>query len=170
MNTLFKILSASLVITLVFVSEGSAQRIKHNIESLRGLKGIMMAIEDLKPDIEEDGLSQEKIQTDVELKLRLAGIIVLDDNGWLNEPGQPYLYVNINSKKNNAAGIYAFNIGVSLKQNVIIARVPELLISTETWQAENVGYISVKNAAGMRDLIKDVVDIFINDFLAVNTK
>ena len=170
MNTFMKIVSVSLIITFGFVSDGSSQRISHNIESLRGIEGVMVAVEDLKTDITEDGLSIEKIQTDVELKLRLAGITVLNETGWLKERGQPYLYVNVNSNKNKKAGMYSFNISVNVRQNVIVARNPDVLISADTWHAEHVGYINVKNAAGLRDLIKDVVDIFINDYLAVNTK
>ena len=51
LNTFLRIVSVSFVVTFAFVLEGSAQRIKHNIESLRGLTGVMVAIEDLKPDI-----------------------------------------------------------------------------------------------------------------------
>jgi hypothetical protein len=165
-----KIVSVSLIITFGFVSSGPAQRISHTIESLRGIEGVMVAVEDLKPDIAGDGLSKEKIQTDVELKLRFAGITVLDENAWLNERGQPYLYVNINSNKNTGTGMYSFNISVVLRQNVIVARNPDVLISADTWHADHVGYVNVKNAAGLRESIKDVVDIFINDYLAVNTK
>ena len=39
-------------------------------ESLRGLPGVQVLIEDIRPDAQADGLSQEAIRTAVELILR----------------------------------------------------------------------------------------------------
>ncbi len=45
-------------------------------ESLRGIPGVYVLIEHLNPDAESDGLTRTQLRTDVELKLRLAGIKV----------------------------------------------------------------------------------------------
>jgi hypothetical protein len=50
-------------------------------ESLRGLHGVYVLVEDLRPEVEQAGLTVAMIRTDAELKLRLAGIRVLTQGG-----------------------------------------------------------------------------------------
>lgn len=45
--------------------------------TLKGLRGVSVMIESLEPEVERDGLSRSTIETDVELKLRQAGITVV---------------------------------------------------------------------------------------------
>ena len=47
--------------------------------SLKGLKGVGVIVGDMEPEVERAGLTQASIQTDVELKLRLAGIPLLSE-------------------------------------------------------------------------------------------
>ena len=44
---------------------------------LRGLQGCEVVVENLRPEIERGGLTREQLQTDMELKFRMAGIKVL---------------------------------------------------------------------------------------------
>ena len=44
--------------------------------TLRGLNSVFVLVEEVDPEIERDGLTASQIKTDVELKLRLAGIKV----------------------------------------------------------------------------------------------
>src|SRR5438034_777368 len=48
--------------------------------TLRGLKGIVVAIEDLEPEIEREGLTSAQIRTDAELKIHKANIQILPLN------------------------------------------------------------------------------------------
>jgi membrane-bound lytic murein transglycosylase D len=61
--------------------------------SLRGIHALRVVVEDLSSAVEQAGLHRTDIQTDVELKLRLAGIKVLPEDA---QPLSPYLYVNAN--------------------------------------------------------------------------
>jgi membrane-bound lytic murein transglycosylase D len=61
--------------------------------SLRGIQALRVVVEDLSSAVEQAGLHRTDIQTDVELKLRLAGIKVLPEDA---QPLSPYLYVNAN--------------------------------------------------------------------------
>jgi|SoiMethySBSTD1v2_1073268.scaffolds.fasta_scaffold3308556_1 hypothetical protein len=47
--------------------------------SLRGLLGVEVIVEDLKPEVERAELSRTQLQTDVELRLRQSGIRVLTE-------------------------------------------------------------------------------------------
>jgi hypothetical protein len=164
------------------MKESSMQGIDKKSESLRGLKEVQILIEALRPDIEEDGLKISQIQTDVELKLRLAGINIYTETPitlrkmFLHfEMGAPYLYVNVNSNK-NVLGFYSVNISVALKQNVYLPRemkddIKKVHLSTITWVRESLGSAREAEVANyVRDIIKDKVDEFINDYLSVNPK
>ena len=72
---------------------------RRDIYSLKGLKGISIAVEDLPNVAIKDGLSEQQLEADAELKLRQAGIkvIPLDLNSKI--PGSPILHININQKK-----------------------------------------------------------------------
>jgi hypothetical protein len=57
--------------------EGDAADDEDTRTTLRRLSGIRVLIESLEPDMERAGLSQQQLQTDVELQLRHAGLRVL---------------------------------------------------------------------------------------------
>lgn len=59
--------------------------------SLRGLKGVAVIVEDLKPEVEQNGLTTGAIQTDAELKLRQASIPVLASG-----EGGAFLHISVN--------------------------------------------------------------------------
>ena len=84
-------------------------------ESLRGLPGVQVLIEDIRPDAQADGLSQEAIRTAVELILRSSGIRVLTQSERLETPSKPYLSVHVGTDK-HASGQYSFNARVELHQ------------------------------------------------------
>ena len=81
--------------------------------TLRGLNGVQVVIEALTPKMEEDGLAAKQLQTDVELRLRAAGIPVLSQAEALNTKGMPYLYVNIRAKSSDD-GLYGYSVEVDL--------------------------------------------------------
>jgi len=139
-------------------------------DSLKDLKGVHVIVDNLKSDIEKDGLSTSTIQADVEQKLRMAGIKVLTEEEWIKEPGGPYLYVGVSSYKRDT-GLYAFHIEVELSQDVILSRKQDVLCPAVTWACIGLtGTVGAKKVNGLRNKIKDRVDLFINDYFDVNPK
>ena len=53
--------------------------------SLRGLEGIYVIVEDLKPDVEEDGLTRRQIEVEVMKRLKTAGIKMLSEEAFIYE-------------------------------------------------------------------------------------
>jgi hypothetical protein len=138
--------------------------------SLKGLHGVQVLVERLDPLVEA-GLTTGDIQTDVELKLRLAGIPVLSKQEMLATPGQPYLYVNVNVNSSATRDLWPDHIEIQLNQNVTLARSPEpLVVGATTWSTGSVGAVFKQNLRSLRDGVKDQVDRFINAYLAVNPK
>ena len=137
---------------------------------LRGLKGVNVMVADLRPEIERSGLSKTQIQTDVELKLRMAGIKVLSEEEYLSVPGFPHLYVRIAGFKAEAIRHYVFSVSVELMQEVYLVRTaPDFTeYGAVTWSHSIVG-ISPKLGT-IRAGVKDMVDRFIKAYLSVNPK
>ena len=138
-------------------------------KTLKGLKGVRVMVELLSPDIEKDGLRRNSIYTDVEVKLRVAGIKVLTIEEWAIK-SDVILYVCVHSLK--LMEIYFYVTYVELHQKVLLERDPKIIRSgITTWEAIGImGTVGAENVNSIRDKIKDQVDEFINDYLAVNPK
>lgn len=161
-------LSISIVLLLSFLIFYSNAYPVNEADSLRGLRGVYVFIWDLPPEIERNGLlTKDQIRTDVELKLRTAGIRVLPPN-----PENPlfFVYVNVHyaDTVNKRVG-FAFIIHCELRQNVYLERDSTIKNWAITWGKSASG-IGSENFERIRNEIKDQVDMFINDYLSVNPK
>jgi hypothetical protein len=104
-------------------------------ETLRGLQGVGVLVEDIRPETEHDGLTRDQVRIDVELRLRQSGIRVLSREERAATPGAPYLYVNINTYKRPMTEIYSYDISVELNQAVLLTRDPSIwAIGATTWE------------------------------------
>jgi hypothetical protein len=137
-------------------------------KTLRGISRINVLVEPLGSDAKDDGLSEQSIQTDVELKLRMAGITVVTEVESLKAPGMPVLYVFVQTKL--SGGLYAFSITVSLEQGVLLARDTSVFILTSTWSASSIGAVGKSNLSQVRGSVGDAADQFLNAYLSVNPR
>ncbi len=126
--------------------------------SLAGLAGVDVVIEGLSSGADKLGLTKDAIQTDVELKLRLAGMQIV-------ALSSVFLWISVTvTKSGNAADIL-----VELDQPVRLVRDPTILTPTGcTWSKSTVG--ANPTAEGIRNIIKDSVDSFLNAWLSENPK
>jgi hypothetical protein len=153
---------------LVAASAATAQDDEISRQSLKELKGVVVLVEPLKAEVEQDGLTKTSIQTDVELKLRQAGIAVLTQAEGHAVPGGPVLYINVNT---SSGPLYAFSIRVEVCQDVRLDRDPSIrIIGATTWSVAGGGSVGRNNLRVIRDGIKDHVDQFINAYLSVNPR
>lgn len=134
--------------------------------SLRGLKGVEVIIDlSPRPEAEQNGLTTSAIRTDVELKLRQAGIPVLATEG-----GNPWLGVIVNVVPSSGT-IWPYAITVELRQNAFLLRDSSILaLGTVTWSVGAISGVGKQDLSSVRDVVKDQVDKFINAYLAVNPK
>ena len=117
-----------------------------------------------------DGLDTTQIRTDVELKLRQAGITVLTRQERLSTAAAPYLYVNVQAIKSRA-NVYAFSANVELLQRVTLVRNPAMSIPATTWSATCIiGGVGSQKVGSVREHVRDLTDQFINAYLAANPK
>jgi hypothetical protein len=137
-------------------------------ESLKGLRGVAVVVL-AAPEAEQGGLSQATLQTDVELKLRQAGIRVLTSTERPSAPGAPILVVTLGTTR-SPAGFYAYAVTVGLAQHVYLARDPTMGAWATTWTTGSVGYTGQARMDTIRSVVRDYVDRFLNAYLAVNPK
>jgi hypothetical protein len=157
--------TAALVTLLLTVTgNGRGQDSELSRETLRGLTGVKVVVEPLEPEIERAGLTTSQLQTDVELKLRLASIKVFTQA----EPA-PFLYVSATAQRLPDLPIYAFSLRVELQQLVTLVRNSERAAAT-TWDSTGVAVVGASNLSQVRDSIKDGVDKFVNAYLSVNPR
>lgn len=113
-------------------------------ESLRGPPGVLVIVEELNPDARKDGLSQEVIQTAVELVLRSNGIRVLSKSELSDTPSMPSLFVNVYTLK-NPNGLYAYSVFLGLSQAVRLLTKGEKTVHAPTWTYVEVGTVGHVN-------------------------
>jgi len=133
--------------------------------TLRGVEGVRVVVEELRPEVERTGLSRQQLQTDVELRLRKAGIRVLTKEERV--PGRPWLYVNANVTV-GASGIIAYQIDVGLRQNARLETDDSFAIAI-TW-TYSTGMWVASTPTHVRNLVQDGVDHFINAYLSVHPR
>jgi hypothetical protein len=147
-------------LVFLFVGNACAAGSQVEIDSLRGIKSIEVVVEHLTNN--ESGPSEGQIKSDVELKLRLAGIKLIS-------PGKDgFLYVRIGCRHINNY-VYSVNIIVQYKQPVYLMRNQSSSIGA-TWESGSFGYIGSQKIDSLRDAIKDIIDLFLNDYLTANPK
>lgn len=176
MNTSKKIAILTFAISIPFLFSPSKSFSLSCMESLKGLEGVEVLIEELKPDLEDFNLTMIQIQADVELKLRMGGIEVLskEENEKIQPLRKPYLYIKINSyKMPRRKGSFAFNIEIALNQQVVLREHSTFLkkpFYAPTWYTSFVGAVSGEKVPEIRDVVKDLTDKFINAYLTANPK
>jgi hypothetical protein len=158
--------AAFVVVFLFWAPIAHADDDENTRPSLRGLKGVAVIIEDLKPEIEQNGLTVSAIRTDVELKLRQVGIPII---GLVNTPGKPFLHISVDVLRSERP-TWPYVITVELRQMIFLTRDPSISVHLATWDVSSFGTIPKQNLRNLRDSVKDLVDEFINVYLAANPK
>jgi biotin operon repressor len=138
-------------------------------ESLRDLKGVYISVESLAPEIQKDGLTEDRIRKDVELMLREAGIKILSKKEWFDAEGSPYLYVNAYILKLRDTREYIYSVNISFKQTVYPARKPVEITGAATWTIGGIIGIT-PDLDKIRASVKTQVEEFIKAYLSVNPK
>ena len=176
MKTAKKISSLGLAISFFFLFPPSKSFSLSSMESLQGLKGVEVLVEELNPDLENFSLTMIQIQSAVESKLRKAGVKVLskEENEKIQPLRKPYLYIKINSYTlSSRKESIAFNVGMALNQQVVLRGYPDSkskCFYAPTWYTSSVGAAGRKNILDIIDVVEDLTEKFINAFLTVNPR
>jgi hypothetical protein len=132
---------------------------------LSGLAEFDVVVENLSPDL-AGMLTRDTLVTDVELRLRQAGIR-------LNSDAREYLYVHVSAVPGTklASGLFAFDITMRFMQPVYLARNRQWTMAS-TWHSKGQMRIVGRDnfSEYVRGTVRDEVDQFIKVYLAANPK
>ena len=136
-------------------------------DTLRGLTGVHVVVEELRPEAVKDGLSKDAIEQKVIQKLWDAGVRVLMEDQWTLAEGAPYLYLNVNAVKSR--DLYVYAVDLQLNQTVRLERLPTIAVAATTWATGcRVGAVSADSVRVLDQVAAQSVDRFIEDFRAAN--
>src|SRR5882672_8515945 len=106
------LLSGAVVSSLV--GQGNT---KDSRQTLAGLTGVYVSVEVLTGDAQRNELWETQLRTDVELRLREAGVKVVAMEDIKSIPGLPYLYVGVGTLEiRSTPGLYALSVNVDFVQ------------------------------------------------------
>ncbi len=149
------------------ISTGTQAYITHGEEEvLSGLEAVGIKVERLKSEIEADGLFASTLQSDVELKLRLAGIKVLSEDQWRGNPDSPYLYLFVDAFKHSEG--YVYRVQLSLREPVMVLRNRTKTIASTLRIRDELGIAA--HLSEIRDEAQDLVDELVKAWQSVNRK
>jgi hypothetical protein len=135
--------------------------------TLRGLQGLAVVVGDINPEIEREGLTEAELRRDMEVKLQLAGIEVLSPEARRRLEGTPILYLYCLIQKGPMG--YFHEIVIQLREQVRLIRKPDHTTYAVTWANPGIIGRSTK-LSDVRAAAGEVVDMFINAYLAANPK
>ena len=136
-------------------AQGNAER-----EYLTDLREVNVLVEDLPPEVEAAGLTRQGLEAAIEERLRERRVPI----GRSRLAGD--LYVRIGTHR-GSTGLYAYFARVSLQQLVIIEGNRQRAF-VDTWDIESLGMVGEGNLPQVRQVVLQIVDVFIDDYLAVN--
>ncbi len=134
--------------------------------SLTGLKTISIVVEELSPVAAPSGLTTKMLETDVERRVKAAGISVTPD-------ADAYLYVHVTIADAGSSLPLPYFVSVALMQEITLPRgiKTRTPLQVPTWSLDRLGLASTAVLrAGVVDRVGEFVDQFIKAYRSVNPK
>jgi hypothetical protein len=131
-------------------------------ESLKGIHGIYVVVEDLGPEL-KGVLTRSEVRKRVEQQLQTAGIRLVKELEAAKLPGEPYLYVNLAALPLGPKR-FACRIDIEVHQLVALAH-NSASGHAITWEQ---GVVTAGGVKTISNNIDDLVFDFIYDYLATN--
>jgi hypothetical protein len=137
---------------------------------LRGLTRLYVFVPPLRDDFEKQGL-RVSIQTDAELRLRQAGVAVVNATRATNDV--PYLEIQVTSteRRSDVGGLIAYQVQAFLHEPVRVQRAHgSISMIAITWESNVFTGSLFSDIAALRAHVRDRIDEFINGYLAANPR
>lgn len=155
---------------VITVTESYSQDEVAETESMKGVDGVGVRVDEIDPKAAADGLNKDKILSAVSDELKKAGIKVLSTAETTQAKGKPTLYVSINTIK-HPGDVYSFTVSVSFDQLVTLVRNQKIQLMSPTWTVLGTGAsIPANLGADAEKYVQLMVQKFIDDFKVANPK
>lgn len=141
-----------------------------SIDSLRGLRALDVIVEPLPVDAEKDGLRRPTLQADIELRLRRAGITIVNDRTvpW---PEAAVMRLRMDGLKRelDQGSFTEYKLTLEVLQGVALIRDPAVRSVDAQWQRTTEGVqLSTMLVQSVRDGLRELIEHFVDDYLAAN--
>jgi len=171
MVNIFGKVVAVCVAILVFGSVAYALDSEFTRKTMKGLQGVYVLVEELQPNIQKygikAGLKKELLQADIESILKAGGIKVLNREAWLKTPGNPVLYVNINTHETEKYW-YGYDVRVEMQQVVSLEAHPKTRLLVGTWTTNMTGAANIGSLGNIRNAVQVMVGKFVQAYKEEN--
>lgn len=160
-----------------YAPQGLAQRRDEQRPALAGLTAVLVLLH-IDSTLVMNGLSAPELQTDVELRLRGAGIRVLTGSD-LKAVARPssaragMLLVKVVTVR-SPDGTYAYSASLTLVEHARLIRDPSLIVSAVVWESSGGSAVGMGPrgdlATDVREHLKAMAEQFANAYLAANPR
>ena len=134
--------------------------------SLAGLSGVSVEVSGVMPQSAQQDVTEDTLQSDVEMRLQKAGIRVMDPEEILQVPGSPHLTLRVTTHEDPEHFFYAFGIELALVQDVVLLRDTKLVGRGTTWSIGAVGLVGIQSLPDIRFHVWKMVDQFAKEYQA----
>jgi len=126
-------------------------------DEMRGIKGLLVVVEPLIPELEKDGLRREEILKELSAKIEKSGIKVLSEEEWRRTPGKPALNATIQAAKPEKHN-YQYTVAIEVTKSDTAGRGsgPEKI--TTIWSTSGMGEGNIND---IRMKIDEITSIFL---------
>jgi len=163
---------AVLALVMLLLLPGISLGLTDNQEGLRDIKGVFVNVS-VSPELQKLGLTENQIKTDVELKLRKFGVRILTE-----KPPEPKLE---EFNKTPQPSHLIVSLIALVRQNIcffsVITEVRETVFrgngfaaDGSIWRNGGIGITDTDNMRKIRNAVNDLIEKFINDYLAANPR
>ena len=138
--------------------DGAVQR-----SSLRRLKTVQVIVEHTATDATGE-LPTSTLQTEVELKLRLAGLEVKAGR-------DSHLHICVQPLQLQTTDQCVYSVKVELNQAASLTRDSTIFLPMRSWHTELIGFVEAKKLnEAIQHAVSDLMDQFVNAYLSVNPR
>jgi hypothetical protein len=155
------------VFLLVWCGSAAAFDADISRQSLKGLRGVHVVIEELNANLmkyakaQKVSLDKAQIKAAVEKRLQSSGIKVLSLQDMLNTPGKPVFYVSINTHEYEKYW-YAYDIRTEVQQMASLESRPGMRMNAATWSLNMTGVVNI----GTMNRLQSNLDVLVDRFIA----
>lgn len=147
------------------------------ISGKKGVSGIILFIS-VDKVLTDAGVDKDIISTNLELKMRLAGLTVFDSEHKATPeevtvaPKLKFVmvFVTIYGLKIKDTSAYCYSYLITVSEQATMRHAPNTYATVTTWSTTSLGYFGSDRAEAVKTAVADAADKFCNDYLSANPK
>jgi hypothetical protein len=136
-------------------------------DTLRSLPGVEVLVEKTSPELERLGLTASALRRDLEARLRAGNVTIYAGQTDNPSVAKPYLYLILDPLE-LPGGRLAVAIQLHLRQTLESKVTGSQIVNAMTWDQHTLVAFTPSETSEVRTAIRDMVDAFVADWLAVH--